>query len=267
MPSLSETWLTSAASPGATAKPWFWAVTSTRLEPRDADGVVGAAVAERQLERLAGRARARASWWPRQMPKSGTCPSSSRTVSIGPSSCAGSPGPLPISTARRVELEDASASQVAGHDDRLEPRLGEPAHDRALAAEVEDDDARAGADRERLGHARVERGRRRRELGLREHARPVEVRLRERARVQLLGRRRRRARSASRRPRGGGGRARACRPPRARRRRVARARPPRRAARAASRRPRSRPRSTPAAPRRRRSCRRAGRRSESTWRA
>ena len=33
VPSLSETWLTSAASPGSTAKPWFWAVTSTRREP------------------------------------------------------------------------------------------------------------------------------------------------------------------------------------------------------------------------------------------
>ena len=90
---------------------------------------------------------------------------------------------------RRVELEHGLGVPGAGDDNRLDARLDEPPHDRALAAEVEHDDARTCADRERLGHAGVERGWGRGELGLCEHARPVEVRLGERVGVQLLRRR------------------------------------------------------------------------------
>ena len=49
MPSFSET---CEMSPSAiTAKPWFWTVTSTRPGLDVADGMVRAAVAERELER------------------------------------------------------------------------------------------------------------------------------------------------------------------------------------------------------------------------
>ena len=73
----------------------------------------------------------------------------------------------------------------ARHDCHLEPCLGEPAHDRALAAVVEDDEPRAGADRERLLHHHPER-----QLGCRRFTllvpRDVDVRLRARERDELV---------------------------------------------------------------------------------
>ena len=189
MPSFNETWLISASSPGATAKPWFWAVTSTRLVPVTRTGWFAPRWPNGSLNVSRPRASA-TSWCPRQMPKSGTRPSSPRTVSIGPSSWAGSPGPLPISTAAGSSSSTASAVQVPGTTNASTPHSASRRDDRALAAEVEHDDARAGAERVRLGRARLEGRWRRGQLGLGLHPRPVEVRLRERAGVQLLGRRR-----------------------------------------------------------------------------
>ena len=89
---------------------------------------------------------------------------------------------------RRLELQHGLRVPRPWDDHGLEARLDEPADDRVLAAEVEQDDPRTGADGVRLGYARLERGRRRGELRLGEHPRPVDVGLRERAGVQLLGR-------------------------------------------------------------------------------
>ena len=100
----------------------------------------------------------------------------------------------------RLRLEDRVGIPGARDDVRLEPGVGEPARDRALRAEVDDDDPRAGADREGLGRP---------DLAVERPA--VDRRLGERARLQLLDRRRRRARSAARRRRGSAARACACR--------------------------------------------------------
>ena len=159
------------------------------LRAGDADGVVGAAVAERELERLQAEREpdelvAEADPEERHLPEQ-LAHGLDRAVELRRVA-----GAVADQHRGRVELEHGLGVPGAGDDDRLDARLGEAPHDRALAAEVEHDDARAGADRERLGHARVERGRGRGELGLREHARPVEVRVGERAGVQLLRRRR-----------------------------------------------------------------------------
>ena len=63
------------------------------------------------------------SWWPRQMPKSGTWPSSSRTVSTGPVSCAGSPGPFPIRTAAGSCASTSSAEAEPGTTTAWTPGL------------------------------------------------------------------------------------------------------------------------------------------------
>ena len=78
----------------------------------------------------------------------------------------------------RLGLEDRVGVPRARHDVGLEPGVGEPARDRALRAEVDDDDARPGADRVRLGRA---------DLAVERPA--VDERLGERARVELLDRR------------------------------------------------------------------------------
>ena len=152
-----------------------------------AHGVVRAAVPERELERpQAERERdelvAEADAEERHAAEQ-VADGLHRPVELG-----GVAGPVADQHHRRLELEHGVRVPRAGDDHRLDARLDEPAHDRALAAEVEDDDARAGADGVRLGHAGRERGWRRGELRLREHPRPVDVRLRERAGVKLLGR-------------------------------------------------------------------------------
>ena len=132
-----------------TAKPWFWTVTSTRPVSTSRTGWFAPRWPNGSLNVLWPSASP-SSWWPRQMPKSGIRPSSVRIVSICSSSMAGSPGPLPISTARGSTSRIASASHVAGHDVGLDARRREPVRDRALHAEVDDDDARPLADRIRL---------------------------------------------------------------------------------------------------------------------
>ena len=157
------------------------------LRAGDADRVVGAAVAERELEGLQAEREpdelvAEADPEERHLPEQ-LAHRLDRAVELRRVA-----GAVADQHRRRVELEHGLGVPRAGHDDCLDARLGETPHDRALAAEVEDDDAWAGADGERLRHARVERRRGRCELGLREHARPVEVRVGERAGVQLLRR-------------------------------------------------------------------------------
>ena len=175
-----------APSPGSTAKPWFWAVTSTRREPVTRTGWFAPRCPNGSLN-VRRPSASPTSWWPRQMPKSGVRPSRSRTVCTGPSSWAGSPGPLPTSTADGSSSSTASASHVPGTTTAWTPDSTSLRTIDSLAAEVEQDDPRAGADGVRLGHAGLERGRRRGELRLREHPRPVDVRLRECTGVQLLG--------------------------------------------------------------------------------
>ena len=159
------------------------------LRAGDADGMVGAAVAERKLERLEAEREpdqlvAEADPEERHAPEQ-LAHGLDRPVQLGRVA-----GAVADEHGGRLELEHRLRVPRAGHDDRLDARLDEAADDRALAAEVEHDDTRAGADGERLRDARVERGWGRGELRLLEHPRPVEVRLRERAGVQLLGRRR-----------------------------------------------------------------------------
>ncbi len=112
-------------------------------------GVVRAAVAEGELEGLVPEGEpeqlvAEADTEERHAAEQRRASSRS-----GRSSTAGSPGPFAISTARGSASRIASASHDARHDVGLEAGVGEPARDRALRAEVDDDDARAGADRVR----------------------------------------------------------------------------------------------------------------------
>ena len=76
----------------------------------------------------------------------------------------------------RPRLEDRVGVPPARHDVRLDAALGEAARDRALRAEVDDDDPRPGADRVRLlgADGAVERA-------------AVDRRLRERAGVERVG--------------------------------------------------------------------------------
>ena len=158
------------------------------LRAGDADGVVGAAVAERELERLQAEREpdelvAEADPEERHAPEQ-LAHGLDRPVELG-----GVAGAVADQDRGGLELEHRVRVPAAGHDDRLDPRLDEAADDRALAAEVEHDDPRAGADAERLRHTGVERGRGRGEAGLLQHPWPVEVRLGQRAGVQLLDRR------------------------------------------------------------------------------
>ena len=162
--------------------------------------VVRAAVAELELERLVAERE------PEQLVAEADAeerhPAEQlRIVSTWSVRTAGSPGPFAISTTRGVGLEDRVGVPRARDDVRLEAGVGEPARDRALRAEVDDDDTRAGADRERLVRA---------DLPVERPA--VDQRLGERARVQLLDRRVAERAAQRRRRRGSSARASACRP-------------------------------------------------------
>ena len=185
MPSLRETWLTSAPSPGSTAKPWFWAGHEHAPRAGHAHGVVCTSVPEGELERPQAESEAdelvaEADAEERRAAEE-VADGLHRAVELRRVA-----GAVADEHHRRLELEHGFGVPRARNDHDLDARLGQPANDRVLAAEVEQDDARAGAHRVRLGHASLERGWRRRELRFREHPRPVDVRLRERAGVQLL---------------------------------------------------------------------------------
>jgi hypothetical protein len=178
VPSLRETWLTSAASPGSTAKPWFCAVTSTPARAGHADGVVGAAVAERELEglqaerepdELVAEARSR---------RCGPARGSSRTVlhdrAVELRRVAGA---VAEQHRRRGELEHGIGVQVPG---RRPPRL--PVSTEAAGRSSACSRGRALTDA--TGPAPTVNGSRSSQArarvgveassGLREHARPVE---------------------------------------------------------------------------------------------
>ena len=75
--------------------------------------MVAAVVAERQLVGLAPSAVA-SSWWPRQMPNTGTRPSRSAMMPIWTDSAAGSPGPLERKTPSGSRARASSAEKSAG---------------------------------------------------------------------------------------------------------------------------------------------------------
>ena len=109
--------------------------------------VVRAAVAERQLERLAGRSRARAAGG------RGRCraPARGRAARARPrpppTSGSGSPGPFESSTPSKPA--SVSASTSCGNTVTRAPGAGEPPQDRALRAVVDDRDVDAGRRRRR----------------------------------------------------------------------------------------------------------------------
>src|SRR5205085_2897667 len=93
VPSYSETCVASRASLGATAKPWFCEVTSTRPLARSSTGWLAPRWPNGSLK-VSRPSACPSSWWPRQMPNTGTRPSRPRTVAVSSSSGPGSPGPF-----------------------------------------------------------------------------------------------------------------------------------------------------------------------------
>ena len=142
VPSLSETWLTSAGSPGATAKPWFCAVTSTRFVPVTRTGWFAPRWPNGSLN-VSRPSASPTSWWPRQMPKRDAPEEAAHRLD------------------QAVELGGIARAVADEHRGRfeLEHRVGVPgagtttastpdsARRRTieLAAEIEHDDARARA--------------------------------------------------------------------------------------------------------------------------
>ena len=106
MPSLSETWLTSAPSAGLDREAVVLDGDEHAARAGHAHGVVRAAVAERKLERPQAEREPEQLVAEADAEERAPCPSRLAHGLDGPSSCAGSPGPLPISTAARVERED-----------------------------------------------------------------------------------------------------------------------------------------------------------------
>ena len=145
VPSLSETWLTSAAVAGLDGEAVVLRGDEDALRPGDAHGVVGAAVAERELERLQAEREpdelvAEADPVERDAAEQ-LAHGLDRPVELGRVA-----GAVADEHGGRLELEHGVGVPGAGDDDGLDARLDEPPHDRALAAEVEHDDARAAAD-------------------------------------------------------------------------------------------------------------------------
>ena len=157
------------------------------LRARDPDGVVRAAVAERELERLEAEGEPDELVAEADAEEGDTVEEIAdgldRSLELG-----GVTRTVPDENGGRFELEHGVCLPRPGDDHGLHARLDEPADDRAFAAEVEDGHARARPDRERLRDARFQRGRGRSELGLRQHPRPVEVRLDERAGMEVIRR-------------------------------------------------------------------------------
>ena len=140
VPSFSET---CEMSPSAiTAKPWFWTVTSTRPVCDVADRMVRAAMAERELEGLVAERE------PEQLVAEADAEErhpaeqvADRLDLLGEDGRVA--GAVRDQHDARVGLEDRVGVPGARDDVGLEPRVGEPARDRALRAEVDDDDPRA----------------------------------------------------------------------------------------------------------------------------
>ena len=173
--SLRLTWLGSTSAgrvAGSTAKPWFWVVISTLPVALVADRVVGAAVAELELEGLARRRPGRGAGGPGRCRRSACratrrpCGSGCGGSPIASPRAAGSPGPLerkmPSGWCSRI----ASAGVDAGDDRHPAAALDQVAGDVPLHAEVERDDVRATSGRRRgRRRARSDRRRARRSRG------------------------------------------------------------------------------------------------------
>src|SRR5437899_2645834 len=82
---------------GPVCKPWFWLVTSTRPDARSRTGWFAPRCPNGSLK-VSCPAASASSWWPRQIPSSGTRPISSRTTATSAASGPGSPGPFERST-------------------------------------------------------------------------------------------------------------------------------------------------------------------------
>ena len=207
---------------GSTAKPWFWTVTSTRLDAAHAHRVVRAAVAEGELEGAAGRARARRSWCPRQIPEERHAVEQPADRLDLVDELGGIAGAVADEDGRGVELEHGVLVPVPGTTtastpvcaslamiERLQPRSRTTTRGPAPTAygsSVHAASAGGGASRCGSARPRSSRG----------EAGPVRAPAARRA-APL------RARSAWCRPPAGGGRGRACRHPRGRPPRAARA--------------------------------------------
>ena len=127
------------SSDGATAKPWFWLVTSTWFGPLVEHRVVRAAVAEGQLERLvAGGEReqlvAEADAEDGHAAEQRRAPSRPRRRAARGRRARSRAG-------RRRSAASSSASASCGKTVTRRAGPGEPAQDRALAAVVDDRDA------------------------------------------------------------------------------------------------------------------------------
>ena len=142
VPSYSETCVASRSSDGSTAKPWFCVVTSTRPEARSSTGWFAPRWPNGSLYVFIPAASA-SSWWPRQIPSTGTRPSRSRTAATSSTSGSGSPGPFASSTPSYCTSSSASTS--CGIDRHGRARRRESREDRALGAVVDDRDADVAA--------------------------------------------------------------------------------------------------------------------------
>ena len=98
-----------APPPGLTAKPWFCAVTRTRPVAFSSTGWFAPRWPNGSLK-VSWPLASASSWWPRQMPKTGTRPSSVATVSTCAVSGSGSPGPFERTTpSKPLELVRSSS--------------------------------------------------------------------------------------------------------------------------------------------------------------
>ena len=88
-------------------------------------------------------------WWPRQMPNTGSLPSSPCTLSRAPSTAAGSPGPFERNTPSGSRASTSAAGVDAGTTSTWQPACDELVEDRALDPEVVRDDEEASRRRAR----------------------------------------------------------------------------------------------------------------------
>ena len=115
-PSLRLIWVMSAAVPSesaSTAKLWFWLVISITPDARFFTGWFPPWCPNAILETSAPTA-SESSWWPRQMPKIGTAPTSSAMLDTAPTTALGSPGPFERNTPSGLLATMSAAGVVEG---------------------------------------------------------------------------------------------------------------------------------------------------------
>ena len=197
VPSFSDTCELSPFGP--TAKPWFWTVTSTRPVRASCTGMIRAAVAEGELEGLVPEGEPEQLMAEADTEERRAAEQCADRLDLGGQHRRVA-GAVRDQHRARLGREDRVRAPLARDDVGLEAGVGEPARDRPLRAEVDDDDARAGADRRRP-RSRRPGGR---AAGRRSAARRAPARAAPRPSP-------RRARSGGRRRRGSCARASACR--------------------------------------------------------